>query len=471
MNVRKRLRSALLTTVSLGSGLLASAQVQPTKSPLESAMAGTPVTLATGTVSGRVLLADTNGPARFSKVFLKAARPADPGDNLFSALAAADDEKPAKGGVAKPKLSAADKAEQDKAKAASASLFSAIADMMVATTVAGDGTYSFSNVKPGTYYLHVQAPGYIDPLSQFSAAELSSADPAVRAKIAAVATAVTVNGTEPAHADLRLERGADISGRVLYDDGTPAVGWTVRTVHKPVPGADNGFAMFGLDAGDLDLAHISEVSTTDDTGHFRVSGLPTGDYVLQARLTAGAPGRSSLNPVAGSGRPGAGMMAGLLGLKLTVYSGNATRQADAKPVGVRAGEDRSGADMTVPLSSYRMISGTVLAKRDGHPVNGGSIELSGVDANGKDDPSLHWVTSVRPDGSFLFDYIPGPGQFTLKVTHAVDATSGPTRQVFGSLVTEQKTTRSYDAASEPITLADSDLSNLKISVPDADAAK
>ena len=430
------------------------------------------VTIATGTIGGRVLFADTNGPASFTKVFLKAAKPSDPGDNLFSALAASADDTDKAGKSGASKLSAADKAEQTKTKAASASLFSALADLMVTTTVSADGSYSFSNVKPGTYYVHIQAPGYIDPLAQFSSDDLLSADPTVRARIAAVATTVTVNGMEPAHADLRLERGADISGRVLYDDGTPAVGWTVHTVHKlPAGEAGSGFAMMGLDAGDLDITHLSENSITDDTGHFRVAGLPTGDYILQARLTAAAPGRSSLNPVASTGRSGAGMMAGAFGLKLTVYSGNASRQQDAKPVSVRAGEDRSGVDMTVPLSHYRMIAGSVQARRDGHPVNGGSVELTALDGTGKEDTSLHWVSSVQPDGSFRFGYVPGPGQFVVKVTHAVDATSGPTRQVFGSLVTEQKTTRSYDPASQTITLGDGDVSDVKISVSDTEPAK
>ena len=433
-------------------------------------MLGKVVALPTGVVTGRVVFADTNGPARFSKVLLKASKAAEADDNPFAALARLGDDDEAKpgktGAPAKPKLSAADEADKKKQAAASNALFSAIADMMVSTTVAGDGTYSFSNVKPGTYYLHVLAPGYVDPLSQFSPEDLSSTDPAIRKKIAAVATAITVTGSDPVRADMRLDRGADISGRVLYSDGTPATGWIVRTVHPQTTGS--GLEALGMDTGDLDLSHASEASTTDDLGHFRVAGLATGSYVLQARLTAGAPGRSSLNPRDGGGAA-LGVMASLLGLKLTVYSGDVVRQGDARPISVRAGEDRNGADIIVPLGRYRTVTGVVRAKADGHPVTGGAVDLTAIDAQGKEDGSLHWNTGIARDGTFHFDYVPGPGTFTVKVSHAVDSTEGTTKQIFGSLVTERKTTHSYGSASAPVLLGDGDVLDLKLDVPEVEA--
>ncbi len=315
--------------------------------------------------------------------------------------------------------------------------------MLVSTIVAADGTYVFTNVKAGTYYAHALAPGYIDPLSQFSSEELTSADPATRQRIAAVATPVSITGTDQVRADLRLERGASISGRVLYDDGTPAVGWTVRTVHEPPPGSDSNapaFANMGVDLNELDLSHASEASTTDDTGRFRIPGLPTGSYLLQARFIAPPLGHSSFNPM-GTG----GAMAVMMGLKLTVYSGNALRKSDAKPVDVRAGEDRSGYDITVPLHTLRSLSGLVVSKADGHPVNGGSVDLTLKDAAGKDDPSMHMVASILSDGSFHFDYIPAPATYTLKAVKAVDATTLSVKKLFGSSIAEQKTTRSYGA--------------------------
>ena len=131
----------------------------------------------------------------------------------------------------------------------------------------------------------------------------------------------------------------------------------------------DAFSAMGLDASDMDLTHVTEVSKTDDTGAYRVAGLAGGDYVLQARLTAGALGHSSLNPSAGNA-----MMANLMGIKLTVYSGNVTRQADARPVSVRAGEERTGYDLQEPLHLLHSIGGIVRSKADGHPVSAGNVQ-------------------------------------------------------------------------------------------------
>jgi hypothetical protein len=261
-----------LAVCVLLSGTVAGAQDKAQKPPV--------VPVAGGTVSGRVICADTNGPARFGKVLLKSvAASSDDGDDLFSALSKLggdDDSKAAK--KPKPTPTPEEEAQQKQAKAASAKMMAALSDMMVAVTVGMDGVYTFTNVKPGTYYVHATVAGYIDPLAAFSSDDLMSSDPAVLRKVSAVAKLVTVTGTEAAYADLRLERGAAISGRVLFDDGTAAAGWTVRIVHPaPSTGAlPPGLSAMGMDASDMDLSHMTEMSTTDDTGHYRIAGLPTG---------------------------------------------------------------------------------------------------------------------------------------------------------------------------------------------------
>jgi len=420
-----------------------------------------------GTVTGRVMFADTNGPARFAKVLLKSAKPsADANDDFFSAMANAP-----KGPNAR-KLSADDQAQISQAKAASAKFMAAISDRMLAATIAADGTYLFTNVKAGTYYVHAQAPGYVDPLSQFSDEDFASADPAMRQKIAAAAPSITVNGTEQAHADLRLERGASISGRVLYDDGTPAAGWTVRTLHD-VPGAGPQSLGMGIDLADIDLNHITEVAQTDDTGHFRIAGLAAGNYVLEARLTTAALGHSAFNPIAtNSGNPfGSATMAGLMGLKLTVYSGNAVRRSDATSVAVGSGENRSGYDITMPLHTMHSIGGTVRAKSDAHPVNSGTVELTAQTPDGKPDASLHLTANIQPDGTFHFDYIPGPATYTIKASHPADVTTTGTTKMFGSTIAQQKTNHSYGSATTSATLGDSDILDLKIDVPELNPDK
>jgi hypothetical protein len=415
-----------------------------------------------GTVTGRVVFADTDGPARFAKVLLKSVTPTDAGENPFTALmpAAGADDK-----TKKPKLSAADQAEQKQALAASAKVMGSLSDLLVSTTIGADGVYTFTNVPAGTYYVHAMAPGYIDPFSQFSADDLASTDPAVRARIAAVVPTVHVSGTDQARADLRLARGAGISGRVIYDDGTPAVGWTVRVVHDPAPGAaPAAFSAMGLDMSDMDLSHITEMAQTDDTGHFRIAGLPSGDFVLQARFTAPVLGHSSFNPVAGNA------LAAMQGLKLTVYSGNVLRRADATPISVRAGDERNGVDITMPLHSTHTLGGIVRAQSDGHAVNAGTVELTLQDANGNPDPSVHLAAEIQSDGAFHFDYVPS-GTYQLKTSHAADATTNSVKKMFGSMIADQKITHSYGPATLTTIVGDTDVTDLKLDAPELPSEK
>ena len=427
-----------------------------------------------GTVGGRVVCADSNGPARFAKVFLKSATPSDAGDDLFSTFGdLAKKSKP--DANSKPKLSAEEQAEQTASKAASARFMATIADMMVVTTVGMDGTYLFTNVKPGTYFVHATVAGYIDPLTAFTSEELASKDPAVLKRIAAVATMVTVNG-DGARADLRMERGGAISGRVLYDDGTPAAGWTVRTVHRPASASGasgaNPFAALGVDASDLDFSHITEISVTDDTGHYRIAGLPSGDYTLQARFIGSTLGTSAFNPItantSGMGRAGAAM-ADRMGLRLTVYSGDALRLADAKTIPLRAGDDRSGYDLTMPLRALHSLGGRVVAKSDGHPVNSGSVDLIALDGSGKEDSSTHFTASIHDDGTFRFDYVPGGMTYVLKTSHPQDVTTTSTKRILGSTIAEQKTLKAYGPATATVQLGGSEVGDVTLAVPDMPA--
>jgi len=156
----------------------------------------------------------------------------------------------------------------------------------------------------------------------------------------------------------------------------------------------------------------------------------------------------------------------MMGLKLTVYSGNAVRRSNASAVSVGPGDDRSGYDITMPLHAMHSIGGIVRAKSDAHPVNSGSLELTAQTPDGQPDTSLHLTAAIQPDGSFHFDYIPGPASYALKVSHAADVTTTGTRKMFGSVIAEQKTNHSYGSAASTVTLSDSDILDLKIDVPE-----
>jgi hypothetical protein len=163
-------------------------------------------------------------------------------------------------------------------------------------------------------------------------------------------------------------------------------------------------------------------------------------------------------------------MAAMQGLKLTVYSGNVLRRADATPISVRAGDERNGVDITMPLHSTHTLGGIVRAKSDGHAVNAGTVELTLQDANGSPDPSVHLAAEIQPDGVFHFDYVPS-GTYTLKTSHAADATTNSVTKMFGSMIADKKTTHSYGPATITTILGDTDVTDLKLDVPELPADK
>lgn len=394
------------------------------------------------TVSGTVFCSDSNAPARFAKVLLTPAVPSHAGDDFMK-----DMENFAQKVRIKSGGPATLSPQQQRAMARGAQSLDRTLAMINATTVGLDGRYSFSAVKPGTYYIHVIYSGYIDTLSQFSQADLTSTDPAVRARLARIST-VTVNGSDSRHVDLTLSRGVSISGRVTYADGTPAVGWTVSAV-KPGPGAG--------DYGPTDLVMERAmaqgggmpVTETDDMGRYRISGLAPGGYLVRAGFTA--------PPVGISGRDAGD---GGTGIFLVVYSGNVFSAELANTLTLTAGEDLRSADIAIPNDSLHNIVGHVYAKSDGHTLNAGRVVLTS-----QAQPSLRLVAAIRDDGSFHFQYLPGDVTYTLEVEDAADGKSTPGKvNMLGINIPHMTILRKYGTSTLDIPLGNADIDAIRLTV-------
>lgn len=398
------------------------------------------------TVSGHVFCADTNAPARFAKVLLKSTTPSHAGQDMMQGILdsigkAAKDKSAVNLGTD----------DQKKRMAAASKGMNQAMDMLNASVVGIDGSYSFAGVKPGTYYVHAIFPGYVDPVSQFSDEDFSSSDPAIRARLAQLPS-ITVTGTDSAHADVRLERGAALSGRVLYDDGTPAVGWTLTTV-QPKSADDLADEMAAAMAPALAMSGMAQAATTDDQGHFRISGLAAGEYALRASLSAPDVGINASN----IGDAGSG-------IKLVVYSGDTFSRSTAKTFKLHAGDDITGAEITIPSRKLRNITGHVVAKSDGHTLNVGQVTLTV-----KDDPATHAVAAIRDDGSFHFECLPPNVTYTLVVEDAADGRNdGPRSSVFGISMPNPKILRKYGSDTTTVLLADSDVTDIVFHVDQTD---
>jgi len=427
-----------LSLLSLGAILSCSASISSQQSPY----------VVGATVSGHVICADTNAPARFAKVFLKSTAPDHTGEDFMKNLQK-NMAKAAKNDSATPPKPMTE--DQKRALAAAAKGMNQAADMMNASTVGLDGAYSFAGIQPGTYYVHATVAGYIDPFTQFSDEDFESTDPAMRARIAQIPT-ITVTGSNAAHVDLRLDRGAAVSGRILFDDGSPAAGWTLSVVKPKTPESLDDAASAMMNQA-LAMGGAVQIFKTDDLGHYRISGLTPGDYAVRATLIATGTGISASNLADGGS-----------GINLAVYSGDTFTRLDAKPVTLIAGEEHQGVDITIPAHSLHNIVGHVYAKADSHTLNMGSVTLTS-----KDNPALHLKAAIRDDGSFHFEYLPGNTVYIVTVDDAADGrTDGVSGKFMGISIPNQQVLHKYGTDTTEVSLGDSDVDTVRLNVAQTD---
>jgi hypothetical protein len=322
-----------------------------------------------GSVVGHVYCADTNAPARFARVTLEPV----------------EDFK---------------RVDLD-AKPSSAPIHVPSTTMMETRT---DGSFAIEYVTPGTYYILVELSGYLSPLTEFASDEITIPAELDEKRIRTALQQVTVVRGQATRMDFRLERGAAISGRVLYDDGGYVADALVSVLRKEKDGSWKPFS-------DVALSRFHGQPATDDQGHYRIAPLTPGEYLVSIDLelfsvsTTGAilfGGRSDFRE--DSKRA------------VHIYFGDTARRSIAKTITIGKGENRSDADITVPISRLYTISGTVTAERDGHPVNSGSILL--LDA--VDRSTLVESSIGLSDERFAMAFVP-EGDYILKISSAADS--------------------------------------------------
>lgn len=397
------------------------------------------------TVTGTVFCADTGAPARFAKVVLKPVEPSHAGEDFVKNLQENMQKFAAKDGDAEAVKPLTD--DKKKALAEAEKGMNQVMDMMGASTVGLDGKFSFAGVKPGTYYVHAIYEGYLDPFSRFSDDDLISTDLAVRARLAQIPT-VTVSGADSAHADISLDRGASISGRILYDDGSPASGWTISVVNKKDLDKVSELTAAAMNPA-LAMSGAAPLFKTDDLGNYRVSGIAAGEYVVSATLSAPPIGINATNIMDGGGT-----------INLIAYSGDTFSRTGAKSIALSAGEEHAGADMTIPARSLHSIVGHIYAKSDGHTLNMGQVELTS-----KDDPALRRTAAIRDDGSFHFEYLPGSSTYTIKVVEAEEGKNiAGANSFLGMNIPKQEIQHKYGSDTTDVMLGATDIDTVRLNV-------
>lgn len=276
-----------------------------------------------------------------------------------------------------------------------------------------DGTYTIRHVSPGDYTVIALLPGYVSPYDDLSV-DGSMNDDATRARLISNGV-VSARNDATSRFDITLQRGATISGRILYDDGAPAsqVVLDLEDINakpaakKPVESDDDELG--GASAGSVVrsmLLHQSQ--TTDDQGNFRISGIKPGTYRIAATppLPADSPDFDFFTLMLGGfAKPGS----------LRIYSGDTFHKKAAKTYDLHAGDNVSDIDITVPVYAFHRIEGHITSLDD-HPIISAGVTLT--DAS---DDSFILHARLDRNGEFVFPDVPA-GTYNLAVTGAKSGT-------------------------------------------------
>ncbi len=369
-----------------------------------------------GIVTGHVFCGDTNGPARLATVMLE---PVQAIDGYASG---------SKDGVS--------------------------AHLSGVQTLP-DGSFALNHVAPGTYYVFATEPGYVSPLAALglTSDQLAKPDKTVKEEMARVIPRVTVQAGAPAAVDVTLQRGAAVSGTVLYDDGSPAAGLRVELLvrQKGQKGQHDQWVV----PREGPVQGTPPV-TTDDRGTYRIPSLPAREYLLAVKLHIGKIGYD-IQSSGGYGTSTEG------DYQIPIYSGSRFRASDASPFTLKLGEERPGEDITVPLGKLHSVSGSVVAARDGHAINGGTVSLLYAD----DRSELASVELSKGDTSWTMNFVP-EGDYLLTVGGGADVEYEEIAYPPGTTPPTYFKTHplhQYGSGEQPIHV-DGELTGVAISVPE-----
>ena len=382
-----------------------------------------------GSVTGHVTCGDTQKPARFATVML---------------LAVPTSITPAFDPNAKPDPAAI-----------AAMMKATFGGVNIVQTQTGmDGSFVAPNVAPGDYYLFASVPGYVQPLNQVQAAQNAGVD---LSKPIPGIPVVHVAAEHAASGDVTVERGAAVSGKVLWDDGSP-VSLAIVTVEVSTAGTDAAAAsaakpkplppQFGMLAMVGGFSGGGIVGTSDDLGQYRIAGLAPGSYVVKVTLQV----HSNFSMQAG-----AMDLASMMSDKpLVLFAPAALHRADAKPLSLKGGDEQTDEDVTINLAGMHTVSGRVGSSEDHHGINSATVELT--DANDKD---VVRGAGVDASGNFSVTFVP-PGTYNLTVTDAED--TQPSKKAPTGMIkfTTPDTVRSYEDGKQSVIVTDSDVVGLSI---------
>ena len=242
-----------------------------------------------------------------------------------------------------------------------------------------DGVFCFADLGAGRYHLSAFHNGYVT--QRFGAEDFWSDGMPLSLQ----------KGQKLDPVLFRLIRASVISGKILDPDGEPAPGIVVQAM---LP-AEQAYSLLDEDEREQQSSgdHLitAQSATTDDLGEYRLAGLPTGTYLVNAQKPEND---MSNNALLRRDLPG-----GSDEQAPTFYPGT-VRRHEAEPIEVTAGED-STASFQMRDDKRVSISGIVVGE-DGKPA----VASVGLQPTGADGMvySGNWGAS-KSDGGFKLEKV------------------------------------------------------------------
>lgn len=261
------------------------------------------------------------------------------------------------------------------------------------THVALDGTYTLDHVVPGDYVMIALLPGYLSLMDELVARRDPNAkddnDQLLRELAGRDPISISAQGST--RHDLVLNRGAAVSGRVLYPDGAPASQVLIVLENIKAVQTETSRGNPADDSAMMRMIYLHQSNGTDDLGHFRLNGVTPGTYriaIVQSALGDDSEGGIGFLGMGGSART------------LRVYAGDTTHRKQAKTYELRGGDEFTGVEITLPINIFHTVSGQLTAP-DGRIVNMGALTLTDTA-----DDGLVLSATIAHDGTFRFPAVP-----------------------------------------------------------------
>jgi hypothetical protein len=329
------------------------------------------------------------------------------------------------------------------------------------------GRYFFGELSPGTYSIRAVKAGY--PQNSYG----STHPPLTGGPTPSITLR---EGERRGDATILLWKYATVSGTVLDEAGEPVIGVDVRALRRSYSSGQLRF---------IPLNPAISSGRTDDRGAFRLASMPPGDYIVAVpssqttmpvevftdglwqgndEVMNATPefqvlgysqnqqiGAAVLMTRSGITWPPASEEPGRMTVYPTTFYPSATSTADATVVSVQPGEERSGLAIQIKAVPAVRVSGRLIGPNGPVPLT--ALRLSQSTDN-LADVTLDPVTGLTDQkGMFTLLGVP-PGQYVLRVM---------TPRVFVP-IPPSTPEKPILWASEPLTVGDSDVSGMNITL-------